>query len=76
MEKNTLIDPVQIITLNVAPVEEKPTQILIQRDTTNLIKENEVEKLPVDIQTITVSVLRIVNNLQKSLTPMHSILRM
>ena len=44
MEKNTLIDPVQIITLEVTPVEEKPTQRLIQRDTTNLIRENDVEK--------------------------------
>ena len=26
MEKNTLIDSVQIITLDVTPVEEKPTQ--------------------------------------------------
>ena len=30
----------------VIPVEKKPTQILIQRDTTNLIRENKVEKIP------------------------------
>ena len=46
MEKRTLIDPVQIITLDVALVEENPTQILIQRDTTNLIREIDVEKIP------------------------------
>ena len=27
---------------DVSPVEENPTQRLIQRDTTNLIRENEV----------------------------------
>ena len=46
MKKNTLTDPVQIITLDVAPVEENPTQRLIQRDTTYLIRENDVEKIP------------------------------
>ena len=46
MEKNSFTDLVQIITLDIAPVEEKPTQRLIQRDTTNLIRENDVEKIP------------------------------
>ena len=46
MEKIILTDPIDIITLDVAPVEEKPTQILIQRDTTNLIRENDIEKTP------------------------------
>ena len=46
MEKSTLTNPVQIITLDVAPVEEKPTQILIKIDTTKLIREYDVEKNP------------------------------
>ena len=46
MGKITLLDLVQIITLDVALVEENPTQILIQRDTTNLIRENDIEKIP------------------------------
>ena len=46
MEKSTLTEPVQFITLDVAPVEENPTQRLIQRDTTNLIRENDMEKIP------------------------------
>ena len=46
MEKSTLTDPIQIITLDVASVEENPTQTLIQIDTTNLIRENGIEKIP------------------------------